>query len=73
MAGGIGYVLEESAQFFWYRFFFNVLDRLQHTEIAKLELISRLRDYANIIQLNQLGLTILRINTNLTKLFGGIP
>jgi hypothetical protein len=34
VAGGIQYVLQESAQFFWYRFFFNVLDRLQHTEIA---------------------------------------
>jgi hypothetical protein len=44
VAGGIQYVLQESAQFFWYRFFFNVLDRLQHTEIAKCELISRLRD-----------------------------
>jgi hypothetical protein len=47
VAGGIEYVLEESAQFFWYRFFFNILDRLQHTEIAKRELISRRRDNAN--------------------------
>jgi hypothetical protein len=45
VAGGIEYVLEESAQFFWYRFSFNVLGRLQHTEIVKRELISRLRDF----------------------------
>jgi hypothetical protein len=55
VAGGIQYVqyvLEDSAQFFWYRFFFNVLDRLQHTDIAKRELISRLRNKLNTNKLH---------------------
>ncbi|CAF1409872.1 unnamed protein product [Adineta steineri] len=40
---GIQYILEDSAIFFWYRFFFNILDRLKYTDIAKNEMISRLR------------------------------
>lgn len=43
-AEGIQYVLGDSAKFFWYRFLFNVLDRLRHTDIAKRELISHVRD-----------------------------
>ncbi|CAF1154448.1 unnamed protein product [Adineta steineri] len=40
---GIQYILEHSATFFWYRFFFNILDRLKQTDIAKHEMISRVR------------------------------
>ncbi|CAF1238414.1 unnamed protein product [Adineta steineri] len=39
----IQYILGDSAAFFWYRFFFNILDRLKHTDIAKHEMISRVR------------------------------
>ncbi|CAF1045751.1 unnamed protein product [Adineta steineri] len=40
---GIQYILEDSAMFFWYRFFFNILNRLKYTDIAKHEMISRVR------------------------------
>ncbi|CAF1412121.1 unnamed protein product [Adineta steineri] len=40
---GIQYILEDSATFFWYRFFFNILDRLKHTDIAKHEMTRRVR------------------------------
>ena len=43
-AQGVQFILEENASFFWYRFFFNILDRLQYTQTARNELISRLRD-----------------------------
>ena len=45
LANPIALISEDNAEFFWYRFFFNVLDRLQHTDIAKREILSRLRDY----------------------------
>ena len=56
MAGAFEYILEDSAQFYWYRFFFNVLDRLNPTEIARRELISRLRDQMseNTVQLRMI-------------------
>ncbi|CAF0995776.1 unnamed protein product [Adineta steineri] len=40
---GIQYILEDTAIFFWYRFFFNILDHLKHTGVAKDEMISRVR------------------------------
>ncbi|UJR24415.1 hypothetical protein I4U23_005791 [Adineta vaga] len=41
----IQYVMDNSATFFWYRFFFNVLSHLQHTNIAKHEMIAQFRAY----------------------------
>ncbi|CAF1228924.1 unnamed protein product [Adineta steineri] len=40
---GVHYILEDSATFFWYRFFFNILDRLKNTDIARHEMINRVR------------------------------
>ena len=40
---GFQYVLQDNSKFYWYRFFFNVLDRLQHTNIAKHEIFPNLR------------------------------
>ncbi|CAF1066608.1 unnamed protein product [Adineta steineri] len=49
---GIQYILEDSATFFWYRFFFNILDHLKHSDVAKHEMISPFRTiYENNIDI----------------------
>ncbi|CAF4196021.1 unnamed protein product, partial [Adineta steineri] len=54
----IQYILGDSAVFFWYRFFFNILDHLKHTDIAKHEMISRVRAIYedNMCRLAEIGL-----------------
>ena len=42
----IQYVLENNAKFFWYRFFFNVLEHLHHTDISKSEAIFQMRNFS---------------------------
>jgi hypothetical protein len=46
-ATGHQYVTEDNAIFIWYRFFFNILSHLQHTNIAKREMIARARRLCN--------------------------
>ncbi|CAF1161479.1 unnamed protein product [Adineta steineri] len=54
----IQYILGDSAVFFWYRFFFNILDRLKQTDIAKHEMLSRVRAIYedNMCRLEEIGL-----------------
>ena len=53
---GMQFISEENAKFFWYRFFFNILHYLQHTDITKYEILPRLLDdyHDNVVQLNRI-------------------